>query len=262
MKSTRYEKEWNGQDNSFYFIFSTNNSCTPHFHKNIEIIYNYAGSKLITINSRPYILRPNQLGISTSMDIHQYTNDGTDSYHAILIIPYSFSLSFNNLLQDRKLFSNLIDDSDQRIMGHIERLKAEKEKNLPNMLIVEGLMKCILGEIADRSIFVSADKNVKNDFLQSVFDYLEKHYKEPLTLEKIAKHFGYNKYYFSKLFNSSSVSSLNDCIGTIRLSHTLQYLDLHKCSTYVAALENGFGSVKTFYKYYKKFVNEAHKMNQ
>lgn len=253
MFDLRYESEWNGSNNDFYLISGINNVCTPHFHKNIEIFYNLWGNKQIIINSRPYTLKENQLAISLAYDIHQYINTDGESCQLVLIIPDNYSVSFYNKLKSTKLLSNIIDDNDYRILKFIEQLKQEKEKDKPNNLVIEGLMQCILGIIFEKCIQLQTTNNDKNkNFMKDVFEYIENNYIYEISLDSIANNFGYSKFYFSRLFTNSFNININEYIAIIRMSHTITYMQQNKCSVTEAALANGFGSVKTFYKYKKK----------
>lgn len=255
MRNDMFEPKWSGQTNDFYLV-SGNLSCSPHLHKNIEIIYNLFGEKNIVINSKPFTLAAGQLAVSLAYDIHQYSFS-ENSVQLVLIIPDAYASAFYSFMGKNKLSDNIITDGNKKIMFYLEKLKEEKEKSTPNALITEGLMKCILGEIAGK-IELKEGGNIQDtkNFMQQVFEYIEANYKKPIALESIATHFGYNKFYFSRLFNSSFSININEYIAIIRLSHAMDYMKKNKCTVTAAALDNGFGSVKTFYKYYKKFKND------
>ena len=252
MQKTIYESTWGGQTDELYLV-TTSSPCHPHLHKNIEIIYNLFETQQVVINNKAYKLHPNQLAISIAHDLHQYIQSD-HTIHIILIIPDSYAQSFYSAINDKNIINNVVSDNNKKIFSLLDQLKEEKEKDVPNPIILEGLTKCILGNILEK---LQLEDNVSpfktKNFIQKVFNYIEENYKSPLTLETIANYFGYSKFYFSRLFNKVFSNSFNEYLALIRYSHTIKYLSEHDCTVTAAALENGFGSVKTFYKYCKKF---------
>ena len=87
------------------------------------------------------------------------------------------------------------------------------------------------------------------DFVIKVLRYVEEHSSEPITLDSISAHFGYNKYYFSRLFNRSVGTNLSSYLGFVRL-RTFMRLKKEQKSEKIAKLASlaGFDSLPTFYR--------------
>lgn len=269
-KSLFYEQSWDGSSDKFYFSTKKNNQTPPHFHKDIEIIYNINGTKKISINGMFYTLKSNMLAISFMYDIHQYYSTDTDSTQITFTIPYKYSTDLYAFLKNNKPVSNIMYDFDNIILSFIEKLKEEKQKNTPNPIIIKGLFICIQGFILN-NLILSKDNETSNknanltiskdnetssknaNLLKEILNYIDNNYKSDITLDILASHFGYNKFYFSKIFHSFFHTNISEYLGIIRLSYTLDYISEHNSSVIEAASECGFKSIKTFYKYYNKF---------
>ncbi len=97
-----------------------------------------------------------------------------------------------------------------------------------------------------------SSESLEPESMDSILAYIEQNYHTDLTLTTLADHFGYSKYYFSRIFNNMFHTSINDYLSVIRLEKTFQYLEANKCSITTAAFNNGFNSMPTFYRVLKK----------
>lgn len=108
------------------------------------------------------------------------------------------------------------------------------------------------------------DKKVEEDLISEIQRLrmenacLDQHFHEDITLDNIAKHFGYNKYYFSKLFNSLFGISLNNYINNIRISKFIEKAQKEKNlqSTITnLAYDCGFNSMPPFYRTFQNIYH-------
>ena len=82
-----------------------------------------------------------------------------------------------------------------------------------------------------------------------ILGYIDKHIEEPLGLSEIAKAFGYNKSYFSRLWGSCVGISLNRYINFLRLDRYEQLLKERKDEGITdLVFKAGFHSLATFYR--------------
>ena len=245
--NSTYETLWD-VSNQFYCVIKTDDSCAPHFHQSVEILYNLTGEKHVRINGKDFYLQPRQFAVSNSYDVHQYCMNDPESRQVVLVIPFQCAAKYIKILQNKKLESNIVSDPSEKILFFIRELA-----EICNPIKQQGLVDCILGEILELIPVVDAPHSAeKVNLMRDVFDYIEEHYRENITLESISQHFGYNKFYFSRFFNASFYLNLNDYLGMIRTGKTIEALENGCPNVLSAALENGFGSVKTFYKFYRK----------
>ncbi|MCD7955433.1 MAG: AraC family transcriptional regulator [Lachnospiraceae bacterium] len=88
--------------------------------------------------------------------------------------------------------------------------------------------------------------------LNTVFDYMDQHYSEDLSLETVASVAGFSKYHFSRLFKQCSGYNFYDylCVLRIRAAETL--LMSPDLSITEVALQSGFSSLSTFNRTFKK----------
>ena len=97
----------------------------------------------------------------------------------------------------------------------------------------------------------SSQRNYAERF-EAVFDYLDRHFAEDLTLEDAAAVAGFSKFHFSRTFKQLSGCNFYEylCHRRIKTSETLLMKPVLSISQ--IALQSGFSSVSTFNRTFKK----------
>lgn len=225
------------------------NTCKPHFHRQMEILYVTEGKNQVQINDTVRVLTKNQMMVADSFDQHSFQSLGDLSI--CMIIPYSKLNRFISQKNGGQLSTNFI--LDERIsleFKEILDLLAKYWTNINNP-VVDGLIQVFLGLIL-RYIPITKNNESKNRLLISdILYFIEENFTKNLTLELMAQHFSYSKYYFSKLFNESFHCHFNDYINMVRTQNVIYLVREKGVPVLNAIMDSGFTSVPTFYRYFK-----------
>lgn len=228
------------------------NDCSSHFHQQLELLYVKKGEVVVKINDQVDTLTQGQLAIVDSFDNHQYTHkDGAIS--CCLSIPVHYLKRYASVMSNKKIKDKYIKDLDlaeniyQKILNVISALHE-------NELILEGNIFILLGTIINNNI-VQEDDKTSHDLVKNILIFIEDNYKNSITLDIIAKNFGYSKYYFSHLFNKCFKCNLNDYLNLVRCRHSINCVLEEHMSVSDAAFASGFVSMRTFYRTFKKYFN-------
>ena len=96
------------------------------------------------------------------------------------------------------------------------------------------------------------ERDQKNELVADVLGYIEQNYKENVTLPSIAQRFGYNRFYFSKLFNAAIGESLCSYVNSVRVRKFIELYKTEKNANILsAAFSVGFDSMPSFYRAFK-----------
>ena len=96
--------------------------------------------------------------------------------------------------------------------------------------------------------------------MQAVLDYLEENSDEDINLESLSHRFGYNKYYFSRLFNEFFQFNLNEYLARVRIKNFIAAMRADPTADIVGtALNCGFNSQQTFYRCFTKYYGVSPK---
>lgn len=93
------------------------------------------------------------------------------------------------------------------------------------------------------------------DKFNLVFQYINTHYTEPLTLEHIANLACFSKYHFSRLFKQYTGTTFYNYLTFRRIRRAEELLSSAGYSIIDVALASGFSSVTTFNRAFKRLKN-------
>jgi len=215
-------------------------------------MYVQSGHKTIICDDKKYFLEEDQIFVAGSYVMHSYL-ESNDSTQIIMVLPNHMLRDYYLLYGDKKLKSCVLLDKD--ICRAMKPLFLSIAKKNPNSLINQGRVDQLLGHIVD-TIGVEPDlSSFDHKFIEKVLAYIQENFREEITLDSLANHFNYSKYYFSRLFNSYLHTNITNYLATVRLQAAIEMLKEEKMSVSYAALNAGFESIQTFYRVAKKHYN-------
>ncbi len=226
------------------------NNSIYHFHQQLELLYVEQGEVEVTINDKKQTITKGQLVIADSFYNHQFIHNENAISHC-LIIPVQYLKKYATILSNQSLKEIFI--LDEKKASYLFSLMQNVVNSLnENELIIEGNISILLGNIIKDNLTVDNDKT-SYDLVKCILLYIEENYKSTITLDSIAKHFGYSKYYFSHLFNKCFRCNLNDYLNLVRCRHSISFVIDENMSVADAAFAAGFVSMRTFYRTFKKY---------
>lgn len=220
-----------------------NCKAEKHFHQSLELICCHKGKQKVACGSEEYYITEGEIAFIPSYFPHSVDPE-SESLSTTYIIPYNYFKPFT----DKNIYLLFGKLDDKEINKKITQAISDSQNALesqPNLLL-QGYVNVILGLILEN--YKNAQKfNVKIQLMMDVIDYVNENSKEKITLSSLADHFGYSKFYFSRLFNKTFNCSLNFYINQVRKNKVLAEMKGEKKITDLI-LDNGFGSICTFYR--------------
>lgn len=253
MKTAFYESH-RDQSKHIYVSWDKQNTCAPHFHQQIEILVMLTGTAQVTINDRHFELQPLQTAIADSFDIHSYSHSSEHS-SGVLLLPQRYLGNYINHKRGKLLSDSLI--TDPSVARHIISLLPTLSSPSANQLLLCGSIDSLLGTILTKIPLIKSDNNSNLDLMREVLLFLDKNLTQDLTIDSVAKEFGYSKHYFSRLFNRYTSHSFKDYLNGIRLTRALDLMTKHHQKPIDAAFMSGFRSIQTFYRCFKDKYNTS-----
>ena len=249
MKMSTYIRHWDKGEHAF------------HWHEKIEIVQCLNNSFSILMDGITYTLNKGDICVIGGQTVHKFilTEDDTDI--AILQFP-----------------SEILLGTGKKIGALQPLITMEEIQNYPDMLESLNALFCILqregcvGKDDGDDEFVShmyaglyrllmrnfgaydtpAEKSQKekNEFY-GIVNYVGAHICENINVQTVAKALYMDRGRLSKLFLKYAGVPLNSYINSLRLSHVKKLINQGMTVTN-AALESGFGSLRTYNNVKKK----------
>lgn len=217
-----------------------------HFHQSVEITYMISGTTEFHVGTESYVLSPGQITFVPEYIVH-YTRKtsecGGNTFAAVLIVPRKYYEKFAAFI-DNATYSYLPDTEKNKEIGEY-MIKLAKTINESSEFVVRAYADLILGLIAEKYKPTKVGGG-NNNLMAEVIRYVDEHYDEKLTLDRLAAQFGYSKYYFSRLFNRTFNCSLTSYINSVRARAVDEKHGSGKKTDII--IESGFGTLSSYYR--------------
>ncbi|MGL4336255.1 MAG: helix-turn-helix domain-containing protein [Turicibacter sp.] len=249
----------------------------PHWHKEVEIIYVKKGNVNIGVNDRPIRLQEGEIYIINGGEVH-YFFASPDSERSVLIFDAALfqDVSFMNRNgrslksqiskivnsshewdndlsnQVKKIIDEINSECSQKDDGYVYALKA-KMFELITLIYRKIPLKSEADIVVSKLTYTEQSEIL--DKLDLVFDYIEEHYKDTISLEEVAEYIGFSHFYFTKFFKKNTGMTFVTFLNYYRLNKAKWMLTHTNVPISEVAYEAGFQSVKTFYRLFKQEAN-------
>lgn len=233
-----------------YAIKCDNSSNLTHYHTSIELIYVIDGQVVFSVDGKTQILKKDDMAFVNSCQTH--SSQPSPSCTIInVVVQQNFLMDFNSTVKNRIPPPFLTDSLfNQTIRPLLDGLIDANDQN--NDLIVKGYINLVLGKIINHYGRSSSFGKFSEQKITDIIDYIDKNYSSPITLDSIAAHFHYDKFYFSKMFNKYLNCSLSTYVGIVRVQKVKEKMRSSKERPIIdVAFDCGFNSLSTFYRYQK-----------
>lgn len=246
-----------------FFIDPGQTVINKHFHDWIEIIYLTHGDLEIQVNNKTTQLKVNDFVVINPMSIHS-TRCMNGNTAILLQIPISFLEKF---MPDIREYSFAVDleSKDPKVQTKLANIRSTLQDLWINYQFqVEGyVFRCysLIFEIiyilihsfsykVDRNERKKNEKNLER--IQRIIEYVEEHYREPISIPEIAGLVGLNEIYFSRFFKNNMGMTFLEYLNMVRLEKI--YVDLLNTNMPVKDIQekHGFYNDKVFRRMFKE----------
>ena len=248
MKMSTYVKYWNKGEHAF------------HWHEKIEIVRCLDNSFSILMDGTKYTLEKGDVCIIGGQTIHKFILPEDDTHIAILQFPNEILLktdakirSVRPLIKSEELEEHPDMQESLHVLFDILYKYGCVEKDSSDEFVnhmYAGLYCLLMRDFGITEAAARKDKKEKNEFY-GIVNYVGHHFRENINVQSIAAALYMDRGRLSKLFLKYAGVSLNTYINSLRLSHVKKLTDEGMTVTR-AALESGFGSVRTYNNVKKK----------
>ena len=245
--------------NDMYVFRGISTNAPRHFHRAIEMIYVESGVVGATVGDEEFTVEKDEIIFVHNYYLHSFT-PREDYKKLVFIIPSTFENEVAKILKGNTLSPHLSDRefNEREIRPLVTKLFLDA-KDMPR-LVKKGYITIILGMLLSHYPTNPVKTPESIEFMVDILRYIDEHFKEPITLEGIAGEFGYNKCYFSRMFNKYIGDSLSNYINVVRLREFMARIrDEDAPAISKLAAECGFESMPTFYRAFAKLYGESPK---
>ena len=233
-------------------IFEAEAASFPlHLHNAVEFVMCLSGEILTTCDGVTKTLRAGDFFVALPNVVHSYKIIQT-AVHILGIVNTEFVTILKPYFAQKTDDPFLTKAQTGEIAPLCRQLMDEINAGCSEEIIV-GFLHLILGKAFAQLTFHEYEKK-HHDVIPAILQYLEDSYTKPLTLEGIARTFGFSPPYLSKLFSTNIGIPLTRYINELRMNyakHLLKEEEEHSMTQ--IAEQCGFATQRTFNRIFMEF---------
>ena len=223
----------------------------PHFHNAIEIKVVAKGNVKAFSNSEEYLLEEGDIFFVPSLCPHYYNNKASSACYYDLVFDENF---FKKIcVGDYILPTHMKKNDAWDLLESILKSTWKAEWSEFDSQRRRAFIFSFLGTLIQYYKPIKPEKNI-NILLLNAMKFVEENYSQNISIEFLARKFGYSKAYFSYIFHKFTGMNFKDYLNRIRISAAVKIQDAEPTlPLYSIAEKVGFVSWSTFTRAYHKF---------
>ncbi len=236
----------------FQAISSPGFHFPPHLHPQLELFFVEKGEVGVTVGSRNAVLAAGSLAVIFPNQIHSYRDAAPDSSITMLIASLSHTGGYLDALLHLHPASPFLTRLHPNISYAIGELVKEYGQAGSSGEVYGPLIQLILARALPELDLCQNRSNNHQDLIWQVANFVNEHYREPLTLSMLAKGVGVSPGRLSHVFSEKMGQSFPAYLSSIRLSYAQIMLQSTDMSITQVGEEAGFESQRTFFRAFRQ----------
>ena len=236
----------------FHAVSCRGFSFPPHLHPQLELILVNRAEIEVTVGGQSKVLTEGQLAVVFPHQIHSYQETAPEAVITMLIADPSYTGGHLDTLLRLHPASAFLEWPHPNIAYAAAELVREYGKAEPNAAVYSPLLQLVLARALPQ-LQLCHNRNVDHqDLIWQIANYVNGHYREPLTLSVLAKAIGVSPGRLSHVFSEKIGQSFPAYLAQIRLSYAeTMLLDTDLSVTQVGE-EAGFESQRSFFRIFRQ----------
>ncbi|MGI6580148.1 MAG: AraC family transcriptional regulator [Saccharofermentanales bacterium] len=235
-----------------------------HWHDELELIYVLDGKVLIGTPSRQFIIEKNQLLVINPQEIHGLSDPDSDNLLLVIQLvtpnnlPYC-SHDYNVHYEMQPYY--VLDDKNLRVIPTlmidimITLLKENNGFAFRLSALISELFYILFNYFPKQDYSFNDSKNKNLHKIQSLLSYINKNFKNKLTMEELAKEVNFSKSYLSHFFKKHLGMNFQTYLKQIRINHAIKLLMNDEKNILDISYECGFSDYQYLNKAFKENYN-------
>lgn len=227
-----------------------------HWHRSVEIFAVCRGDLGFFIDDKQWHLSADQFMIVNSNEVHSIDSPMPNETIVLQIPLKMFEEYFT--VEQFIWFTHEPGKKDDRFMELLKELyRVYTERQIGYNLKVKSIFYNIMYLLIKEYRLTQIDqdsvrKNRNLSRLSTITSYMKENYAGEMTLEAVARIFGYSPAYLSRMFQKYAGITFKSYLQSIRLRYALKDLESGKYSITETALRNGFSGSKGLARAFQK----------
>lgn len=241
-------------ENSIEIHSQKSRHIQPHLHKSLECIYVTQGTLEVGVGQELFHMETGDFAMVFPDLIHHYQVFCAGKSTAIyLMASPSLSGTFLPTLQQYCPSTPVIPKEQLHpdIVYSINRLQNDPSSTHA-LVLHQAFLQIILARSMPCFSLVEKSSVGSQDIIYRTVSYIAAHYKEEISLTKMAHDLGCSPYMLSRVFSGTFHCNFNQYLNAVRLDYACTLLKYTDQSITDVCLNSGFESQRTFHRVFRE----------
>ncbi len=237
-----------------------------HFHNTYEIWYLLKGEDRAFVDGNIYEVKKGDMLLIDRNKIHKINVKRTDNLRLVLEFSQGFVQGTDFLNIDKELLNcfkvnNKLYSFDFQEQSIVEALyfkmikETKKQDKYWQKIICNKLEELLIYLNRKVEEFLKEGRqNINPDYISSIIKYLNKNYKNEISLDLISDKYSLSKSYLCKIFKENTGFTINEYLNLIRIKRALYLLKTTELNVTDIANQVGYNSGSQFYRMFGKIT--------
>ena len=224
-----------------------------HFHNQLEVTFRFFGEQKIRVGEETFFLKAGEAAIVFPNTPHEYfkTNDKPAKIVSVMCNTKLLSEMFPDITTKYPINPRISAEN----VSHNVKIAFEGIASTTDSAQMLGWAYIALSDLMKTLEFKPAEGNP--ELPAKIISYIDENFKEPLTINYIAKEFGYNPSYIAHLFCDQLKIPFRTYLGAVRAEYAASQIRTTQKSLTEIAYESGCNSLNTFCRCFKKHFGQT-----
>lgn len=229
----------------------------PHRHRDVELSCVLDGHGIYSVQDKQYVMSKNCGFMFCSQEIHCIT--AVDRDLVLLNLQFLPELLENRLTDssghDYKGMLYAHDDEFQNLFSSETIVRALNEihdaflSDESDLLII-----CKINELLARIIKERALRQAPGDYAQKIIAYINRNFRQPISVEQLAEIVGITPNHLSKVFKDACGVTVIEYLSLTRINYAKKLLTQTFENIIDVAMDSGYNNTANFNKAFKKYT--------
>ena len=242
-----------------------------HDHGTYEIFYLMSGQREFFIKDRTMIVEEGDIVIVAPRVLHRTTNAETPAHERLIVNIHESEIDAGRHA-DRDVFRPLLEreysivrttgqhrlsvDSLARQMIRETRDRSPGFETYVRALTLQLLVRCCR-HLSEHRSEPPQSPGPMHERMSEIVRYINGHYAEELSLQRLAEKFYVSPYYLSRSFKEATGFAFVEYVNNVRINEAKKWLERSSMKAGLIAKKVGFGSVTHFGRVFKSVTGHT-----
>ena len=228
---------------------------SPHLHNSVEFIYLTEGCLELGMGQELFHMEEGDFAVLFPEVIHHcQVFSGENNKACYLWAQPILCGQFASVMQKYCPKNPVIKKPQvhRDIVNAILCLKLDKKEQNPNLVVEQAYVQILLARSIPAFNLQEKSSVESNDIIYQTVSYIAKHFKEEMSLEKMARDMGVSKFTLSRVFSGTFHRNFNQYLNEQRLNYVCVHLECTDKSITDISMDAGFESQRTFNRVFRE----------